>query len=128
MGTEDEVIDELSDLLARGAKSEAIVALAGEVIALGREIARLKGRLGQIESKVIPDYQGHWEDDRFYKIGQAATLGGSLWIAVADTAQRPSTHSKEWCLAVRSGRDGKSAKPRDDAWIVHERERARAAA
>ncbi|APZ53133.1 hypothetical protein [Salipiger abyssi] len=43
-----------------------------------------------------------------YQKGDAVSFGGSLWIAQGDTAERPESGAG-WRLAVKKGRDGRSA-------------------
>lgn len=56
---------------------------------------------------VIPGmiYRGVWQEREFVK-GDAITWGGSLWIAMRDTADKPES-SDAWRLATKKGRDGK---------------------
>jgi len=48
---------------------------------------------------------GAWKEGTSYAAGDGVSLGGSFFIAQADTSTKPP--SKDWRLAVRSGRDGK---------------------
>lgn len=59
-----------------------------------------------------PLYQGVWKDGAYHK-GDCVTFGGSSWIATRATNSRPESDDS-WRLAVKRGRDGKSAesKPR----------------
>jgi len=50
-------------------------------------------------------YRGVWRD-RPHKAGDAVTHGGSLWIALRDTKEKPES-GDDWRLAVKKGRDGK---------------------
>jgi hypothetical protein len=59
---------------------------------------------------------GMWKgvfEPRAYKRGDWITHGGSLFVAVRDTApeDRPSPDSEAWKIALRRGRDGKDAAP-----------------
>lgn len=56
-------------------------------------------------------YRGVWSDGE-YAEGDAATYGGTLWIAKCATTQAPGT-GKDWQMAVKKGRDGKDL--RDNA-------------
>lgn len=49
-------------------------------------------------------YRGVFKEGSGYKAGDAATFGGSLWVARADTADKPGT-SDAWTLAAKRGRD-----------------------
>lgn len=48
---------------------------------------------------------GFWKDGTQAKAGDGMTCGGSYWIALEDTAEKPDTSSKAWRLAVKKGRD-----------------------
>lgn len=65
-------------------------------------------KLGDQERTIKIDsviYREVWKEGEYEK-GDAATYGGSLWIAKEDTNEVPGT-SKAWQLAVKKGRDGK---------------------
>lgn len=53
---------------------------------------------------------GIWSQDKTYSSGDAATYGGSLFVAQNDEPGRPET-GDGWRLAVKRGRDGKDAAP-----------------
>lgn len=53
---------------------------------------------------------GYWKDRTAAKAGEAWTHEGTLWIAMRDTSDKPSTESKDWVIGARKGRDG-VAKP-----------------
>jgi hypothetical protein len=38
------------------------------------------------------------------------TLGGSIWVAVKDTSQKPGQDNSDWRLAAKHGRDGRDGK------------------
>jgi hypothetical protein len=50
-------------------------------------------------------YRGVWRDGA-HKAGDTVTYGGSFWIALRDTKERPE-NGDDWRLAVKKGRDGK---------------------
>jgi integrin beta 3 len=54
--------------------------------------------------------RGVYKAGEQYDAGDAATWGGSLWIAQRATDQKPDTPDSGWRLAVKRGRDGKDAK------------------
>jgi integrin beta 3 len=56
-------------------------------------------------------YRGVWRLAEFLK-GDTVSYGGSLWVALSDTSDKPGT-SGAWQLAVKHGRDGKDAMPRE---------------
>lgn len=67
--------------------------------------------LARMVSEAAADmWKGIWEP-RTYKRGDWITHGGSLFVAVRDTApeDRPSPDSEAWKIALRRGRDGKDA-------------------
>lgn len=53
--------------------------------------------------------RGVWDAQKVYEPGDGVTLGGSFWIAQADTNSRPGTPdgAKSWRLAVKKGSDGR---------------------
>lgn len=53
------------------------------------------------------EYKGVWkESNGQYKKGHTVTQSGSLWVCLADTADKPGT-SDSWQLAAKRGTDGK---------------------
>jgi integrin beta 3 len=52
--------------------------------------------------------RGVYRAEQEYERGDAVSFGGSLWIAQQATADKPET-SAGWRLAVKRGRDGRSA-------------------
>jgi hypothetical protein len=64
----------------------------------------------------VPLYRGVYQDGRSYEHGDQVSYGGSVWIATADTAEKPGEGATAWVLANkrgRDGRDGKDGKPGD---------------
>lgn len=57
-----------------------------------------------------PLYQEVYKSGVAYRKGDFVTWGGSLWIALKDTADQPET-TDAWRLAVKKGRDGRDGKP-----------------
>lgn len=57
----------------------------------------------------IPMDRGVYKFGTRYQHGDAATYGGSLWIAQKDTDAKPGDDDS-WRLAVKRGRDGKDGK------------------
>lgn len=51
-------------------------------------------------------YRDVYVNGQAYRAGDAATFGGSLWIAKCDTKSKPGTNA-DWKLAVKRGADGK---------------------
>lgn len=58
----------------------------------------------------VPLYQGVYKDTIAYHQGDAVTFGGSVWIARAETQDKPGEGATAWQLAVKAGRDGKPGK------------------
>lgn len=58
-------------------------------------------------------FRGVYKQDAAYEQGDAVTWGGSCWVALKDTSNKPGT-CDAWQLAVKRGRDGKdSSEPND---------------
>jgi hypothetical protein len=74
------------------------------------ENVRLKRRVAELEARPMMKYMGVWVDGIVYEKGQLVTLGGSIWYCNERTVTRPTTHDGTWTLAVKAGRDGKSAR------------------
>jgi len=54
-------------------------------------------------------YQGVWQNDYAYVIGDIVTSGGAAWHCQKPTTLRPGDSVDAWRLMVRKGRDGKDA-------------------
>jgi len=55
-------------------------------------------------------FVGQYAEGTVYRRGNFVSLGGSMWSCCADaTTARPTTECRDWILAVKRGRDGKSA-------------------
>jgi hypothetical protein len=52
---------------------------------------------------------GVFKEGQQYERGDGVTWGGSYWIAQTDTKSKPGDGNSDWRLAVKSGRNGKSA-------------------
>ena len=62
----------------------------------------------EIKTAVVLD-AGVWKEGTAYVAGDGVTMGGSFFIAQADTSAKPGK-SDEWRLAVKRGSDGRDAK------------------
>jgi hypothetical protein len=62
----------------------------------------------EIKTAVVLD-AGVWREGTAYVAGDGVTLGGSFFIAQADTTAKPGK-SDEWRLAVKRGSDGRDAR------------------
>lgn len=56
----------------------------------------------------VPLYFDVWSTAKSYQAGDCVTYGGSMWIAKADTTERPGDGATSWRLCVKAGREGKS--------------------
>jgi len=53
-------------------------------------------------------YRNVWKEGHYQK-GDVVTFGGCIWHCDQDTDTKPSESAEHWTLAVKKGRDGKSA-------------------
>ncbi|CAN5268249.1 hypothetical protein BH23GEM2_BH23GEM2_14870 [soil metagenome] len=101
---------ELEALRERVAELETRAAAGADVPAIELDGRTL--RIGNTTTCLpIPLYVGSWRaGDVSYARGDFVTHGGSMWHChVSGTHDRPGT-SADWQLAVKSGRDGRTAK------------------
>lgn len=56
-------------------------------------------------------YREIYKADASYEAGDAVRYGGSLWLAVRDTSEKPGDGCKDWRLVARAGRDGRDGAP-----------------
>jgi integrin beta 3 len=63
----------------------------------------------EIKTAIVLD-AGVWKEGAAYAAGDGVTLGGSFFIAQADTTAKPGK-SDEWRLAVKRGSDGRDWRP-----------------
>lgn len=49
---------------------------------------------------------GYWREGTKAIPGEAWVHGGSLWIAMKATEQKPATNADAWIIAARAGKDG----------------------
>lgn len=62
-----------------------------------------------VKTAIVLD-AGVWKEGTTYNRGDGVTLGGSFFIAQADTSAKPGS-SDEWRLAVKRGADGRDWRP-----------------
>jgi hypothetical protein len=75
------------------------------------QIAQLEARIAVLEARPLGvRYCGTWSVDRAYERDEAATSGGSLWVALRASSGEAPGSSDAWQLAVKRGRDGKDAR------------------
>lgn len=73
----------------------------------------LKGDPGIISAEALADaYEGIWTEGE-HERGVVVTSGGSLWLCLAKTADKPGEANENWKLIVKRGRDGKDGKNGD---------------
>jgi hypothetical protein len=65
----------------------------------------------EIKTAIVLD-AGVWREGTTYVPGDGVTLGGSFFIAQAETAAKPGK-SDDWRLAVKRGSDGRDARTDD---------------
>jgi integrin beta 3 len=58
-------------------------------------------------------YRGIHKEGEAYEPGDVVTFGGSMWVAKADTKEKPKDGA-DWQLSVKKGRDGRDFEVRDD--------------
>jgi integrin beta 3 len=63
----------------------------------------------EIKTAIVLD-AGVWKEGASYAAGDGVTLGGSFFIAQADTTAKPGK-SDDWRLAVKRGSDGRDWRP-----------------
>jgi len=66
----------------------------------------------EIKTAIVLD-AGVWKEGASYAAGDGVTLGGSFFIAQADTAAKPGA-SDDWRLAVKRGNDGRDYRPEQE--------------
>jgi hypothetical protein len=82
---------------------------------MARQIAALDKVKGDPGVSLVD--RGVYKTGETYQPMNVATFGGSLWIAQEETAAKPG-ESKAWRLAVKCGRDGRDADPKEIARAV----------
>jgi Collagen triple helix repeat (20 copies) len=66
----------------------------------------------EIKTAIVLD-AGVWKEGAAYVTGDGVTLGGSFFIAQADTTAKPGA-SDDWRLAVKRGNDGRDYRPEEE--------------
>ena len=76
---------------------------------IAREFAVLQKRVAELEARPAMKYEGVWDAEKVYRVGDFVTDGGSLWhCSDTNIGVRPGS-SDAWRLAVKRGRDGRDA-------------------
>jgi hypothetical protein len=66
-------------------------------------------------------YRQVFKDGETYRPGDTVSFGGGVWHCDAETTARPGDDAKDWTLAVRRGREGKSVSMDDVAAQIEKR-------
>jgi len=94
------------DVVLRGVSSIEVHQLDESTFAVK---TKMTGGADHITKMAVPAmiYKGVWkESNGEYKKGHTVTQSGSLWVCLADTADKPGS-SDSWQLAAKRGTDGK---------------------
>jgi hypothetical protein len=76
----------------------------------GERTLKAIGKGGEIAYRLpIPIDRGYWRAGK-YEQGDIATEGGTAYIALRETDERPAQGCKDWRILARKGRDGKDGR------------------
>jgi Collagen triple helix repeat (20 copies) len=70
------------------------------------------GMVREVKTALVLD-AGVWKDGTTYAAGDGVTLGGSFFIAQAETTAKPG-QSSDWRLAVKRGTDGRDRRGEEE--------------
>jgi hypothetical protein len=98
---EDRFVGEVAEELSRKNIKNAILTLAGEVVALRRRVKELESRPAALS------YQGVWSAATEYNKGAAVTHDGSIFIATIQSKGVRPGDGNSWVLAVKRGKDAR---------------------
>jgi integrin beta 3 len=97
--------DYAAEQVSRAIKTSTVTSLDG-----GRTLRWAIGdTVHEIKTAIVLD-AGVWKEGMSYVAGDGVTLGGSFFIAQAETAAKPGK-SDDWRLAVKRGSDGRDWRP-----------------
>jgi hypothetical protein len=65
-------------------------------------LATIEQRVKALEATSLPKWCGIWTQ-KDYAAGNLVTRSGSLWVALADTSDRPGDGGSAWRLVVKRG-------------------------
>jgi hypothetical protein len=68
------------------------------------------GRVVKSVKLPLPIYRGVYQAGQEYELGDMISFGGSVWIAKANTSEKPGEGPTAWTLAIKRGRDGRDGK------------------
>jgi hypothetical protein len=109
-GTEEEGLDAKDvELTAReGDVVEKVLSIVAKGV--GAEIHRMEKRIAELETRPTMKYEGVWDEQKVYRIGDFCTDGGSMFCCrESNVGARPGS-SDAWQLAVKKGRDGRDVR------------------
>ena len=96
--------EQIEQRVERMFKAASVTTLDG-----GRTLRWVFGEtVHEIKTAIVLD-AGVWREGTAYVAGDGVTMGGSFFIAQADTSAKPGK-SDEWRLAVKRGSDGRDAR------------------
>jgi hypothetical protein len=76
----------------------------------GERTLTIRGKGGEITKRLpIPIDRGYWKKG-VYEKGDIVTEGGTAYIALKDTSEKPDLSSADWRILARKGRDGKDGR------------------
>lgn len=76
----------------------------------GERTLIIRGKGGEIKKRLpIPIDRGYWKKGAYEK-GDIVTEGGTAYIALKDTSEKPGLSSADWRILARKGRDGKDGR------------------
>jgi integrin beta 3 len=97
--------DRITEQVGRALKTATFTSSDG-----GRTLRWALGEaVHEIKTAIVLD-AGVWKEGVSYVAGDGVTMGGSFFIAQADTTAKPGK-SDEWRLAVKRGNDGRDWRP-----------------
>jgi hypothetical protein len=90
-----------------GLTQDELRALAEGLVGwLGPLLTDLDKRIAELAAKPTMTYQGTWDVEKVYRVGDFVTNDGSLWHCERECiGVRPPAET--WVLAVKKGRDGR---------------------
>ena len=96
----------VATMLKQFAETAMVDTLALVIAAVRREsdekIATLQARIAELEGRGFTEYRGVFAEGCAYKKGSLVTDHGAMWLALADTNQRPP--GADWKMTVRAPR------------------------
>jgi hypothetical protein len=92
---------------SKGSLNDTLLTMATLLRELVEEHVALKAHVVELEQKPGLAYQGTWDEQKVYHVGDFVTDGGSLFCCRdSNVGVRPGS-SDAWQLAVKRGKDGR---------------------